>query len=65
MTAMRTLVRQNLGKFLADLELDFKRFFFVDSSSAYIVLGKILVMLLWHHLAFRYIQDGVQDGGQL
>ena len=22
-------------------------------------------MPLWHHWAFRYIQDGVQDGGQL
>ena len=30
--------QQNLGKFLEDLELDFKLFFCVDSGSAYIVL---------------------------
>ena len=34
------LVHQNLGEFLEDLELDFKLFFFADSGSAYIVLGK-------------------------
>ena len=34
------LVRQNLGKFEEDLELDFKLFFFVDSGTVYIVLEK-------------------------
>ena len=37
---LQTVVRQNLGEFLEDLELDFKLFFFVDSGSAYIVLEK-------------------------
>ena len=36
------IVRQNSGKFLEDLELDFKLFFFVDSGSVYIVLEKFL-----------------------
>ena len=34
------LVRQYLGEFKEDLELDFKLFFFMDSGSAYIVLEK-------------------------
>ena len=34
------IVRQNLGEFWEDLELDFKIFFFVDSGSTYIVLEK-------------------------
>jgi len=34
------IVRQNSGEFWANLELDFKLFFFVDSCSAYIVLEK-------------------------
>jgi len=34
------IVRQNLGEFWEDLELNFKLFFFVDSCSAYIALEK-------------------------
>ena len=39
-TAVAIIVRQNLGEFWEDLELDFKLFLFVDSCSAYIVLQK-------------------------
>ena len=35
---LKDIVRQNLGEFKEELELDFKVFFFVDSGSTYLVL---------------------------